>query len=120
SRDHVICVEPRKILEISSWHPLQPKDEHREIEDVEPDEYNEPGGLCGLLFEHPTCHFGEPVMQPRKEPEPGAAEHRVMEMTHYKIGAVQVQIQGKCTDYQSGQSRDRKKEYEGEAVEEGG
>lgn len=57
-RYHMIGKILRLILEISSRHPLEAQNEHREIKDIEPDKRDEPGDLCGPLVVHPPNIFG--------------------------------------------------------------
>ena len=60
--------------------------------------------VAQFLVQHAAVHFGVPMVDPRQHPKHGGRTHHKVEVGHYKVGIVQIDIQGRIAQVNTGQT----------------
>ena len=112
--------ELRKVVIISPWHPFPAQQEHGEIEEVEPNEHDEPCPYCPSSVVHPAKHLGEPIVKGGKKAKPHSAKDDVVEMGWDPVGIVEMHVGCQGALDQARKPANREEEDKGETEEERG
>ena len=97
---HVQVGEPAKSLEIgpgiiSSWKAGDTNVVHREKDHIDTDKRDPKVDVSQPVIHQPAKHLGEPMVYSSQHAKEGRATHHQMEMGHYKIGIVQLNVYGR-------------------------
>ena len=93
-----------KVVIISSWHSHHSHNKHGDIVEHEPACQKYGSNIGRLEIVHSAKHLGPPVVQGGKKSKTGTTKHGEMEMSHNKMGVMNMNIGSGGTENESSQS----------------
>src|SRR6185437_11170997 len=100
-------------------HPQNSRAVHEIKREMKADEKEPKMPFAEGLVEHPSGHFGKPVVEGAKDGKKDSTHDHVMEMCYHKIGATELPVEGRGSEHYSRQTGDEKLEQKAEAEQHG-
>ncbi len=117
SRHDVVHLKLRRIHMVAARHAEIAENELREEGEVEAYEKDEGGNARNPFGVHPAGNLGPPEMQSTEITHHRAADHDVVEVGDDEVGIVNVHVDAKAAEEQSGETTDEEQAEEAEGIE---